>query len=523
MSEAEGAPTPTLKRITAPPLGDRAGRGMIYTAMSLVLSRPASIIVFIASARLLTNEQLGMVALAYSWSSIGSMITKPGFDDVLVQRTRKMKLWVNSAFWFGLLFALLGMAVILGTGIVGSFTRNDPNFAWMLFFIALAAGADALAVIPGAFFRVNLRFAASSLISLAVVWSSAILIIIALLIGLGVYSQPVAMLVVITGSMLYFWRAYPVRLRATLQLRRWKYLWSLTYQRLITRAMMMLGFNGDYLALSLLQVSTAAIGSYYLAFQIMVQAQRLAGQGLASVLMPAMSHLDIEPERQRSALIRATRLLAVFSLPIGMGIAAASGPMIRTAFSTRYTAAIWPTFILGIGGIGLMQIVTLQSFAAAQRRYRDETRASFGFAIGIFIWVIPFAWFWGINGAAIGVMGHYLTYPIYCTNLLARGRMSIDQFYRALIRPAFAAFVALAPLWIVERLIPDTRWGDVGALAMFILISPPIYVMVMWLIDRHRTVEVMARLRAVIPGRSRKEPPSSDNEPPNFDAIPPAR
>lgn len=523
MSEMPADSTPPIKRIQIAPLGHRAGRGMIYSAASIVLSRPASVLMYVMLAWYLQSDELGLVALVYSWSSLGSMITKPGFDEVMVQRTRKIDRWMNPAFWFSLLFTIVGVIVLLITGVIGSITHDvhgqivwKPIFFWMMSIIALSTAIDSTSLIPGAMFKVRLRFAAMSALSFITVWVTALLVVIGLLAGLNVFSQPVTQLFISIGIAIYFWRSYPVRIRRNIQFRRWKYLWSLTWQRIITRALTILGNNGDYMALGFF-VSSAALGSYYLAFNIMVQAQRLAGQGLFGVLMPAMSHLDIEPERQRQALINSTRMLALLTIPIGLGISAAAAPMIRLVFPSRYDDAILLTQILGAGGVGWMQLVTLQSFCAAQRRYRDELKSNLAFTIGFFAWVIPLAWMYGTLGSAFGVAMHYLTCPIYCTYYLGRGRMTISQFYRAMVRPTVAAIVAFLPVSILEFYLPDTTPYDILIMSLFATVSVVGYFGMLWIVDRHRSKALLERARGLFakgrnipdsPGETGVNPPA---------------
>jgi O-antigen/teichoic acid export membrane protein len=117
------------------------------------------------------------------------------------------------------------------------------------------------------------------------------------------------------------------------------------------------------------------VAIYFFGFWLCVQTTQFITSNLANVLLPTFSKLQYEPERLKSAFLRATRMLAILGVFVCLLQAAVAAPMIQTLFRPKDEPEKWvPSVpILQVISVALaLQLFNMpaQSLIQAQGRFR---------------------------------------------------------------------------------------------------------------------------------------------------------
>lgn len=344
-------------------------RGVAYLAAGTVLVRVASLLAQLALGKLLLTDDFGLYALTVTVWMFVQLLTNPGLDDVLIARKARMHLWASPAVWVSLTLGVLGTLAMLAAAPVAAWAYADPSVRAPVLVTALAALPSALSLVPAAMIRARMRFrlwaaylAANQILLFALQVSLAYA-------GLGALAFVIPIPIVAALSMLFLWLVAPPPLRASLQLRRWRYLVGDGAPLLGVRALQTLQGNADRMVLGVV-AATGVVGVYYFAFQIATQISRVLATNLNQALFPGLAGLRDQPSRQLAGTLAASRLVGLVGVPAGCLQAACIGPLLHLMFGTKWEAAILPAQIMSIAvGIDCMAWAGA-SLMQAQRRFR---------------------------------------------------------------------------------------------------------------------------------------------------------
>jgi O-antigen/teichoic acid export membrane protein len=127
---------------------------------------------------------------------------------------------------------------------------------------------------------------------------------------------------------------------------------------------------------------TRSLGLFSFAFGLATQVSALLGFQIGYVLQPIISHLNHDPDRQRSAALRVVRLLAAIAIPILLAQAAIGGRVIGLLWPGKWDDAIATFQILSVGQIAGFGYALSAALIRAQGRFSLYYRAQLAQIIG---------------------------------------------------------------------------------------------------------------------------------------------
>src|SRR5947207_13037977 len=104
---------PATPMLEQPPisLGQRAAGGFVWMAAQTVASKFVTVAGQVVLAWLLSDNDFGVIALAFTAAAFPAQINQVGLKEVLVRRGKRYHLWAGSAYWMALAFGLLSALV----------------------------------------------------------------------------------------------------------------------------------------------------------------------------------------------------------------------------------------------------------------------------------------------------------------------------------------------------------------------------------------------------------------------------
>lgn len=349
-------------------------------------------------ARLLVPADFGLVALAYSVTTFTSVLQKNGLRDILVQRGTNFDHYANAAFWMSLVTGLVVALLTIAAAPLAASIYDQPSLVGLLAILALSAPLQALQSVPGAHLQNQMRFKALSAVTVIEGLGTTILAVFFAFLGFGAYSIVLPFPIVQTLSLVWMWRMAGVRPGKTLDLPLWRDLFGASGLLLGAAALYAFNVQGANIVLGLVR-DVATVGIFFFGYNLSNQLCGFLTTNLWSVLLPSLSKLQHEPQRQLQAFLRVTRAVNLVGMFFCFALAIIADPALRFLYGQRWLAAIPVLQILSIGMAFNISFSLSINLMMAQGRYRTLFLFNFWRALGFIVLVV----IGGLIGGAIAV------------------------------------------------------------------------------------------------------------------------
>jgi len=348
-------------------VGKRAASGALWTVICSAASKVVTLGGQILLAWFLVPDDMGLVAMAMSITTIIALFASAGLQDVLVQRQKELQKLVRSAFWLSLGLCALGALAIAGISPLAGAMFGEPRVIPLVLLASLVLPLSSFGTIYTAKLYHDMRFKTMAQIHLAsgVIQIGGAVSLAAL--GFGPYSILIPCVVAsgagplmtrIAAGKIYVGRPRITYWRELLRPGVWLMLFGLF------NAMQSQGMN---LVLGILRDSRIT-GLFFWGFHISSQFLFLLAVKLRQVLFPSLAKLNDKPEQQFAAVQRAWRMLTLIALPVCILQAGLADPIIPLLFKQKWAGSVPVVQWLSVGMLALpVHIVALSALMASGR------------------------------------------------------------------------------------------------------------------------------------------------------------
>lgn len=329
-------------------IGRAVSGGVSWMMLNTAVSRSAGLLSQIALGYLLTAEDFGIAAQAIAFGAILQVMRDGGARRVLIQRGQKEYPSLRGViFWISAIFNLMTAGLMVSLAPVAASYYNEPQVEVMLYIFATVLPLSTFSSMLSAKLAIDLRFRSIAIVRAMSATLRATLIVVFALLGFGPLSfvLPMPIVAIFDGICFYILvREHPWKLSP--QFSRWPVLLKSTGWVILGTLATAAYNQGDYIVLGSI-VATGVLGVYYFAYQLSKQVIILLMYNLQVVLMPALSRLNDEPERQRAAALKAARILMLLAAPTSLAIVCIIHPLEDFLWRGRWAEAVLPVMVLG--------------------------------------------------------------------------------------------------------------------------------------------------------------------------------
>ena len=436
---------PTLRRTTA--------TGFLWLLFQGLSGRLSSFFSQIVLARLLMPEAFGQIGLAYTVTALVTAIVSFGIDDVLLTRSRHIRLWVAPAFWSSLALAFAGMAVMLAAGPIAARLYHAPGLTGLIAVMAINLPLGAASTVPVVKLRAELNFRYLGSYATAETVAIQLATIACAAAGLGAYSFVLPLPAAAGIKAIIFWWKAPSLIRPGHRRLQYRHLVGSGLMVLSTRIMIAAVNQGDYIVLGLL-ASQSVVGVYFFAFRLAAQPLQMLAGGFGGVLFPAFRQLENDPARQMDAALRASRILAYTITPVCFLQAAEAAPLLHLMFGNRWNGAVPLVQILSLGLPGDALAWVAGALLIARGEFRRDVRLVAMFTPPFFACVLLGVWLGGAVGVAIGVSLFYALIKPVNSWLVFRHAMRVPDILHIYVVPLTLGLVTIGAAYGVAEAPP---------------------------------------------------------------------
>jgi O-antigen/teichoic acid export membrane protein len=435
-------------RVTAPPahhpgsLAAAVMQGFRWKAASQAVELGTRTVVAVVLARLLGPREFGLAGMAVAFSALGQAFADAAVTSAVVQRRDLTDVDRSTAFWMslgaGAGLTVLGVAT---SGLVAGFFDESRVQA---LFAALSCGflLAAVSALPSALLARALDFRRLELCGMVGVVTGAVVAVAAAIRGAGagaIVAQRLVSLAV-TGVLLWLatsWRPAPVFSRASLRA-----LGGFGLNVLGSRLFFYLQRNADNLLVGRV-LGASALGTYALAYNLVLLPFTQLVDPLRSVLFPAFANIQADRARLGAIWLRSTRVLAAALLPAMLGLLVVAPDFVAVVLGRRWASAVVPIQVLAVVGMAQSLIGVNSVALTAIGRTGPLLRFSIltfvlslvGFVVGVH---------WGLVGVAAGYLAtNAVIVPVYLRLTSHALDLSLRRLGAALTGVAQAAALTL--------------------------------------------------------------------------------
>ena len=445
-----------------------------------IAAKAATLVGQLILARLLLPEDFGLFGMSLTVMAFVSLIQNAGLADILVQRQAKFRRWANAAFWLSLALGVFAsLIMVLAAPLAASF-YHAPQLRGLINLLALCPPLLGMGTVPRAQLINQLRFRALAATGLIEAIGTVGLSIVLAYAGFGAYSFVVPKPVIAAVLTVALWALARTPLRWAPQIRRWKFLAGHAATLIGVGIAWMVVLQGDNAMLGKYH-PPSVVGIYFFAYNLSVQTLILLTVNVASVLFPALSQLNAEPQRQMSALLRSSAAIAVVAGPLCMLQAVLAPLFIPLLFGTKWVPAVAVFQVLTIAMTICIGSYSSRNMLKAQGRFQTLLLLSIAYAT-VFILAVWFAAsHGGAMAVAIAVAACFAIFePLHVLIAIrpAGGgwRELWSGFGAPLTATALAAGAGFGILAMAQQYLHHGRWlefglGGAGGIVAYILLA----------------------------------------------------
>lgn len=438
-------------------------------------------------ARLITPNEFGLVAMAGVVAGFLQVFKDAGLSTATIQREHITNAQVSNLFWINLAAGVVAMLAMAGTAPLLARFFREPELVAISMALSVGFLLEALVVQPLAILNRQMRFKAVS----------------GLEFGCTASGFAVGVLMALTG-----WRYWSL-IGATLSTSVFRNLsvWTLSRwrpqrpsRRTGTRHLVRFGADltlvGVVYALSrgcdsLLigrYLGSDAVGLYNRATVLLTRPIERLTTPIYTVIVPALSRLQNEPARYRTAFLRAFEALAIVAFFITGLLFPLASDLVRLVLGDRWDG-VAPIFgALSFAAAYLLLGTATSWLFTSQARGRDLLVTSCGAAaimVAAFVIGLPF----GATGVAIGyslatVVGML---PLIFYMAGRRGPVSTTDLWRAVVSHVPVFMTVVGANWLTRAWLADTM-PLVPRLGVCLTIGATAGIMTLWCSERGRGV-----------------------------------
>lgn len=337
-------------------VGTTASRGFVWANVGVLTRYMSALVLAAVLARVLdTTDYAVMVTLMVVTFYFDNALDLGMGAALVYEQEEGITDRVQVAFTANIaVTAVLATVALVGSPLIASFF-DLPGYTNLFRCLAIVVALSGATTIPWALFMRAMDFKRRAVVEVARDLTRFGVTLGLALAGFGAWSVMIGLISAYAVWMSFTWTF--IRFRPAL---RWnarivKELFSYAWRMAGTRLLGVLSLNGDYLIVG----NRAAAGQYPLYYQAFRLPEFVMGaqlNAMSAVLFPMYARIRSEGTMaMRDALYRALRLVALFSIPVGLGLALVARDAISFMYGVDSAIAVRTMEILSLTGcvIGL--------------------------------------------------------------------------------------------------------------------------------------------------------------------------
>jgi len=353
------------------PIGNKAIEGSIWVIGATGAAKALGFACQLALAWFLTKKDYGVYAIAISLSVFLSVLRDGGLPMVLERKGSQFESYAGPVFWMMLAMNIATGMLIALIAAPAARLYHIPELASVITLFAATIPLSVLPAILSVRLALDLKFRELGLVQVVSSTLRNGLLLFFAWAGFGARSFLLPVLITSVTDSLLLWmvtRYSPWAMPP--QFRLWPELFASGRWVLLGTFSIALGNNGAYFLLGEF-FSSDVVGTYFFAYQLVVQLGVLLSDNVYQVLVPSFVRMGPDILRIRAAVLRALSLVVVIGAVASLSIAAVYEPLERVLWHGKWAAASGSVHILAIVWPAAAGVSVLRALQMATGHFRQ--------------------------------------------------------------------------------------------------------------------------------------------------------
>jgi len=430
-------------------IGARMARGAMWMVAWRVADRTLGLASTIVLARLLVPADFGLVAMAMSVIAVLELLSAFSFDTALIQNQRAERRHYDTAWTLGVMFGLFNALVLVALAVPASRFYAEPRLDAVLYCLAATSLLGGIANIGTVAFRKELQLGREFRFQVA---KKVIMVTVTITLAILFRSYWALVIAAVVSSGLGMIISYAMHpYRPWFSLAGWHDLFHFSKWLLITNFLNFLHQRSVDFIIG--KISGArSLGLYNIAYEISNLPSTELVAPITRATFPGYAKISVEPAVLRVMFVKITGVIALITVPAGVGLAATSDLIVALALGRNWVDASPLIALLAFCGV----IYSLQSNSGAVLVALGKLPALAGIlAIQAAILIPALVWGAheaGVRGAAVATLVVALGLAPFALTLVFRAMdLRYSEFLAAIWRPLVAGAIMYAVVELAQR------------------------------------------------------------------------
>lgn len=325
----------------------------------------------LALAWLLTRKEFGIYAIAISLAVLLSVIRDGGLPMVLVHKSRRFDVLAGPIFWMMLAINIATGVAIAAVAMPAARVYHEPELAAVISLFALTVPFYVPASILSLRLTTQLRFRELGVIQFISAIIRNVLLLFFAWSGFGARSFILPLLVTSLTDTAMLWhvtRYSPWRRPARLKL--WPKLLRSGRWVLLGTFAIAFGNNGAYFLLGKV-LPSELVGTYFFAYQLVVQLGTLLSDNVFQILFPAIVRMGRDASRIRATLLRSLKVVILMGATASLFVALVFQPMEQILWRGKWAAATGAVYVFAVIWPAIAAANVLRALQSAMGHFRE--------------------------------------------------------------------------------------------------------------------------------------------------------
>lgn len=463
--------------------------GTMWATGQMILNKVATVVATLVIARQLSQDEVGMAALAVMCVKFLAVLPPLTMSDVLISRGQHLDRFIRIASRTAVLAGGLVLCIVVALApLIASFYSQYPRgLLWALLVVAaFRVLGDGAQIGPLTELRLDFRNRTIAIIDGTVQVSATALSVVLAVLGTGAWAMVVPVSAASIGKAIAY-RVWRRKMLGPLRHREFRGAHGAASRCVVRRefttaasAHYVHGVTDTLPVLMLGKVaSEATTGLYAFGFNLAGQANAMIASQISSVLQPVLGRLGHDTDRQVAGYLRTLRSLGAVSVPICACQAVFGEAIFRVCFEPRWAPAAAIFSILSLCEAFFFASAPTMALLKAQGRFRTFLAWQ---GVHMLISVVVLAWAALYGGAAWVATVNFCLWA--CSLPLAawlgirpRGH-SLWTVLRVFVAPWATAMPIGLAAWLLSGWL--LSFGSWGALFALLVLAPATLFAMLW-------------------------------------------
>lgn len=340
-------------------LKEKTAKGLFWGGVSNGVQQLLNLVFGIFLARMLSQDDYGMVGMLLIFSNVAASIQEGGFISALNRRKEVSAKDYNAVFWLcSSVSVVIYLILFFSAPLIARF-YGEPELTSLARFLFIGFVISSLGIAPGAYVFRNMMVRETAIIMFVSQLVSGLAAIVMVLMGGGYWSIAVQTLVYVSFVALLRYYFSGFRPSLHVDLRPVKEMFTFGSKLMITNVFT--AINNNLISVILGRYYTPRdVGNYTQANKWNTMGWSLISNMLHSIAQPVLARTDDDVERQKRIFRKLLRFTAFVSFPAMLGLALVSEEFIVILLTDRWLESAQMMQVLCVAG-AVMPISTLFS------------------------------------------------------------------------------------------------------------------------------------------------------------------